>query len=103
VRLETNRRTRLGVEAALWLAGGVDPEGRGLVTVARGLTRWFELGLGAGIQFGNGTGPASSLRLRANTPIGGLAGYLRYDAAALLTRPNLEAEHAVTLGLELSY
>ena len=103
VRLETNRRTRFGAEAALWLAGGVDPEGRGLLTVARGLTRWFELGLGAGIQFGNGTGVASSLRLRANTPIGGLAGYLRYDAAALLTRPNLEAEHVVTLGLELSY
>jgi len=103
VRLETNRRTRFGAEAALWLAGGVDPEGRGLVTVARGLTRWFELGLGAGIQFGNGTGLASALRLRADTPIGGLAGYLRYDAAVLLTRPNLEAEHAVTLGLELSY
>jgi Ca-activated chloride channel homolog len=103
VRLETNRRTRFGADAALWLAGGADPVGRGLLTVARGLTRWLELGLGAGIQFGNGTGAASSLRLRADTPIGGLAGYLRYDAAVLLTRPNLEAEHAVTLGLELSY
>lgn len=104
VRLETTRRTKFGVEAALWLARGVDPEGRGLVTVARsGLARWFELGFGAGVQFGNGTGLASSLRLRTNTPISGLAGYLRYDAAVLLTRPSLEAEHAVTLGLELSY
>jgi hypothetical protein len=104
VRLETNRRTRVGVEAALWLVGGVDPEGRGLVTVARGgLLRWFELGFGAGIQLGNGTGFASALRLRANTPVAALAGYLRYDAAVLLTRPTLEAEQAVTLGLELSY
>jgi len=104
VRLETNRRAKLGVEAALWLAGGVDPEGRGLLTVAQsGLARWFEIGFGVGIQLGNGTGVASSLRLRANTPIAGLGGYLRYDAAVLLTRPSIEAEQAVTLGLELSY
>ncbi|HEX2685902.1 MAG TPA: VIT domain-containing protein [Kofleriaceae bacterium] len=103
VRLETTRRTRFGVEAALWLVGGSDPEGRGLVTVAHGLVRWFELGVGAGLQFGNGTGVASSLRLRANTPIAWLAGTLRYDAAVLLTRPSLEAEHALTLGVELSY
>ena len=103
-RLETNRRTRVGAEAGLRLVGGGDPEGRALFTVARsGLARWFELGFGAGIQFGNGTGVAGSLRLRGNTPIAGLAGYLRYDAALLLTRPDLEAEHAVTLGLELSY
>jgi Ca-activated chloride channel family protein len=103
-RIETNRLTRFGAEAALWLVGGVDPEGRALLTVARaGLARWFELGLGAGIQLGNGTGPAGSLRLRANTPLAGVAGFLRYDAALLLTRPSTEAEHAVTLGLELSY
>jgi hypothetical protein len=103
VRLETTRRTRFGAEAALWLVGGSEPEGRGLLTVARGLTRWLELGFGAGLQFGNGTGVASSLRLRANTPISWLAGTLRYDAAVLLTRPSLEAEQAVTFGLELSY
>jgi hypothetical protein len=38
----------------------------------------FERGLGAGIHAGNGTGVASSLRLRANTPISGLGGYLRH-------------------------
>ncbi len=104
VRLETTRPTRLGAEAALWLVGGVDPEGRALLTVARsGLARWFELGFGAGIHFGNGTGVASSLHLRANTPVRFAAGYLRYDAAVLLSRPSVEAEHAVTLGLELSY
>ena len=104
VRLETNRRTRLGIEAGLWLVGGVDPQGRGLVTVARsGLGRWFELGFGAGVQLGNGTGVASSLRLRASTPVAALGGYLRYDAAVLVTRPSLEAAQAITLGLELSY
>jgi hypothetical protein len=30
-------------------------------------------------------------------------GYLRYDPAVLRTRPGVEAQHAVTLGLELSY
>jgi hypothetical protein len=104
VRVETNGVIRFGAEAALWLVGGVDPEGRALITVARsGLARWFELGFGAGLQLGNGTGVAGSLRLGAHTPIAGLAGYLRYDAALLLTRPSVEAEHAITLGLELSY
>lgn len=104
VRLETTRRTKLGAEAALWLVGGFDPEGRGLLTVARGgLARWFELGFGAGIHLGNGTGLASSLRLGANTSIPGVAGYLRYDAAVLWSRPNLDTEQAVTLGFELSY
>jgi Ca-activated chloride channel homolog len=104
VRLETTRRTKLGAELALWLVGGAGPEGRGLLTVARsGLARWFELGFGTGLHVGNGTGVAGSLRLRASTPITGLAGFLRYDAAVRLTRPSLEAEQAVTLGLELSY
>jgi hypothetical protein len=103
-RLETNRRTSLGGEASLWLVDGVHPEGRALLTVARsGLARWFELGFGAGVHFGNGTGVASSLRLHVDTPLFWLGGYLRYDAAVLLTRPSIEAEHAVTLGLELTY
>jgi Ca-activated chloride channel homolog len=103
-RIETNRRTALGVEAALWLIDGSSTEGRVLLGVARrGLARWLELGFGAGVQFGNGTGLATALRLRLDTPAHGLAGYLRYDAAVLLTRPSLEAEHVVTLGIELSY
>jgi Ca-activated chloride channel homolog len=104
VRLETNRRTSVGGEASLWLVGGTDAEGRALLTVARsGLARWFELGFGAGLHFGNGAGIASSLRLRVDTPLLWLGGYLRYDAAVLLTRPSIEAVHAVTLGVELSY
>jgi hypothetical protein len=103
-RLETNRRTRAGVEAALWLVGGVDAEGRALLTVARDvLPGRLELGLGAGVHFGDGTGAASSLRLRVATPIAPLAISLRYDTAVLLTRPSLALEHAITLGLELSY
>jgi hypothetical protein len=103
-RLETTRRTRFGAEAALWLVGASELEGRALITVARsGLARWIELGFGAGVQFGNGTGIAGSLRVRANTPLTWLAGALRYDAAVLPTRPSLQAEQAVTLGLELSY
>ena len=103
-RVDTNRRTALGVEAALWLIDGSATEGRALLTIARrGIARWLELGFGAGAQFGNGTGVATALRLRVDTPVSGLAGYLRYDAAALVTRPSLEAEHVVTLGVELSY
>ena len=104
LRLETPGPTRLGSEAALWLRGGTDPQGRALLTLARDhLARWFELGAGAGVQVGGGTGPAWSLRLRVATPLAGLAGYVRYDAALLLDRPTLAAEHAVTLGVELSY
>lgn len=104
VGLETSRPTRVGVEAALWLVGGVDPEGRALLTVARDvLPGRVELGFGAGLHTGDGTGVATALRLRVATPLALLAGYLRYDAAVLLTRPSSAAEHAITLGLELSY
>ncbi|TMQ09836.1 MAG: hypothetical protein E6J90_37190, partial [Deltaproteobacteria bacterium] len=104
VRIETNRLTALGAEAALWLVGGTDPEGRVLLTVARGgLARRFELGFGAGLHFGNGTGIATSARLRVDTPLSALGGYLRYDTAVLLTRPSLAVEQALMLGLELSY
>jgi Ca-activated chloride channel family protein len=99
--------TLFGAEAALWLAPGKSPgadtEARVLATFARRVARRLELGFGTGIQFGAGVGPTGSLRLRAGSPLPWLAGYLRYDAAALLTRPTVEIEHAITLGLELSY
>jgi hypothetical protein len=104
VRVETNTRLAIGGEAALWLVGGSDAEGRLLLTGAyRGIARRFELGFGGGLHFGNGAGPATSLRLRVDTPITALGGYLRYDAAVLLTRPSPTFEQAITLGLELSY
>ena len=90
-RIEINPPTALGFEAALWLSDGSDTEGRALFTVARrGLA--LELGLGAGVQFGIGAGVATALRLRINLPAPWVTGYLRYDAAVLVTRPSLEAE-----------
>ena len=55
------------------------------------------------MMIGAHPGVATSLRLR--TPIGvpHLGGYLRYDNAVIVTRPQLELEHVLTLGLELSY
>lgn len=107
VRLEATTGLRLGGELALWLldgvggAGGVD--GRAQATIARGLGRWLELGLGAGLQLGHDRGLAGSLRLRAQTPVRALAGVLRYDATLVLDRPQREAAQAFTLGLELAY
>jgi hypothetical protein len=103
VRLETNRQTAVGVEAALWLVNGSDAEGRLLLTVARSFARRFELGFGAGLHVGDGTGIATSVRLRVATPFAPLGGYLRYDTAVLLTRPSTAIELAVTAGIELSY
>ncbi|HSS01158.1 MAG TPA: vWA domain-containing protein [Kofleriaceae bacterium] len=103
VRLETTRRLRLGAEAALWLVDGSDTQGRVLLTVGRDIARRFELGLGAGVHFGSGTGVASSLRFGVATPLRWLTPVLRYDAAILLTRPTDRAEHAITLGVELRY
>jgi Ca-activated chloride channel family protein len=103
VRLETTRRTRLGAEAALWLIDGSDTQGRVLLTVARDVARRFELGFGAGVHFGSGTGVAGSLRLGVATPLRWLTPVLRYDAALLLTPPSARAEHAITLGVELRY
>ena len=104
VRLETGRRVLLGGEAALWLIGGTELQGRALFTIARAaLAGRLELGLGTGLHLGDGIGPAGALRLRLATPLAPLAGYLRYDAALLFHRPGVTAEHAITLGLELSY
>jgi hypothetical protein len=104
VRLEAGRRVLLGGEAALWLVGGTQAQGRALLTIARdALGGRLELGLGAGLHLGDGAGPAGALRLGIATPLAPLAGYLRYDAAVLVNRPSVAAEHAITLGLELSY
>ncbi|HEX3475601.1 MAG TPA: VIT and VWA domain-containing protein [Kofleriaceae bacterium] len=104
VRVETRTRLRLGGDAALWLVGGTEPQGRALLTVARDTLRgWVELGLGAGLHVGDGIGPAGALRLGIATPLPWLTGILRYDAALLFHRPGVTGEHAITLGLELSY
>jgi Ca-activated chloride channel family protein len=103
VRIETQRPTHVGGDLALWLVGGDDAQGRALLTLGRDLGRHLDLGVGAGVHFGAGTGPAAALRLGIFTPVPWLQAFLRYDAALLLTRPSTEAEHAFLLGLELSY
>jgi hypothetical protein len=104
VRVETRGRFLLGVDAALWLVGGTEPQGRALFTfAAAALGGRLELGLGTGLHIGDGVGPAGALRLRIATPLAPLAGILRYDAALRFHRPDATAEHAITLGLELSY
>ncbi|HEX3763994.1 MAG TPA: VIT domain-containing protein [Kofleriaceae bacterium] len=101
--LGAGRRWRFGGEAALWLVGATEAQGRALVTVARELAGRLELGVGAGLHVGDGSGPAGALRLGIATPLRPVSAYLRYDAAVLVNRPSLAAEHAITLGLELSY
>ncbi|HET9626285.1 MAG TPA: hypothetical protein VFP84_33210, partial [Kofleriaceae bacterium] len=101
-RFEHGYRTRLGAEAALWLVDG-DAQGRVLATLARGLGHGLAIGVGAGVHVGADTGVAAGLRLRLPTPLPWLDGVLRYDAAVLLSRPRVEAEHAISLGLEIAY
>ncbi len=103
-RVEYGARTRLGVEASLWLLDGRDISGRALLTASRlGFGDRLEVGFGAGASFGDGTGVAAALQLRIHTPVAPLAGFLRYDASVVLSRPGIETQHAVTLGLDLSY
>lgn len=104
VGLEHRDFVPFGAEAALWLVGGSDVQGRLLATAtAHRVVPMIDVGIGAGLHVGDGTGLAGALRLRIATPWHWLAGYARYDAALLLTRPGQALEHAVTLGLELSY
>ena len=103
-RIDFDRRHVIGAEGSLWLIGGDRVEGRGLLTFTTDrIAGWLDLGLGAGVHLGDGTGIAGSLRLRTATPLPWLRAFLRYDTALLLTRPSVEAEHAATLGLELTY
>jgi vault protein inter-alpha-trypsin-like protein len=104
VRLDIPRSQIFGVEGSLWLVGTNRIEGRGLFTFTTDrVARWLDLGLGAGVHVGDGTGIAGSVRLRAITPLRWLGAVLRYDTAVLLTRPSVDVEHAATLGIELSY
>ena len=108
-RRELGVRTRVGVDAALWLAdaNGLDVQGRVLAAVTRaGLARWLELGAGLGLHFGAGdttVAPAAALTLRLRVPPRPrAAGYLRYDAALLLG-DDTRGQHAITLGLEYGF
>jgi Ca-activated chloride channel family protein len=103
-------RTRYGLDANVWLADvGEDLvfESRVLATVQRmGLTyllRDVDIGAGAGIHLGNGTGPAAAAWLRYrldHDPVIGL--FLRYDFAYLLDDED-RVQNGVTLGIEIGF
>jgi len=102
-RAEARLRVLIGGELALWLVGGTHVQGRSLVTVGYDVGRWLEVGAGVGLHAGSDSGAAAALRLGVATPVPWLAGYLRYDAVLLMTRPSLAAQHAITLGATLWY
>jgi hypothetical protein len=107
-RIELGGRTLLGLGGSLWLAqtdGSLDVQGQVMATVSRlGLARWLELGGAAGLQLGNGTGPAAAASLRYHLPPNPRAAvYLRYDAALLFRDGERAGQHAVTLGIEVGF
>jgi Ca-activated chloride channel family protein len=100
------RRSLVGVEGALWLVDGFHGQGHVLASYSRlGLTRWLELGLGLGLHFGDGIGPAGAISLRLHLPPAPWASaYLRYDGA-LLTQPDSsrQGQNTGSLGVEWGF
>jgi Ca-activated chloride channel family protein len=105
VEIGLGGRAMAGLDGALWLVDGKDVEGHLLASFARrGLARWLELGLGAGLHFGNGVGPAASLSLRYHLPpLPRAAGFLRYDGALHTDDLGTHGESSFTLGLEYGF
>jgi len=100
-RIALGRRANLlGLQAGLWLVDGSEAQGRFLLDYTRrGIARWLELSLGAGLAIGDDTGAAGALVLRGHLPAQpALSGYLRYDAALLA-----EPQHMLTLGVEWGF
>jgi Ca-activated chloride channel family protein len=107
LRIEAGRgRSLLGVEGSLWLVDGLHGQGRVLASFARvGVARWFEIGIGAGLHFGAGIGPAGAAALRFHLPPAPwAAAYLRYDGA-LLVQPDgsRQGQNTATGGLEWGF
>lgn len=107
-RFEYGRRSLFGVDASIWFvdADGVDVQGRALFSFARrGIARVIELGFGAGLHLGAGTGPAGAATLRLRMPPTGRAAvYLRYDAALLVDETEQRrGQHAITGGVEWGF
>ena len=104
LRVDYGRLWLFGGEYSVWLVGGFHGQVDALITVSRrGIGRWFELGAGAGVHVGDGTGPAVSLRLRAMVPpVPRLGVYLRYDGA-LLINDGEHGQNAASLGLDLTF
>ncbi|MDQ3369708.1 MAG: hypothetical protein M3680_30160, partial [Myxococcota bacterium] len=103
-RLELGGRTLAGIDGALWLADG-DLQGRVLLSLSRlGLSRWLELGAGAGVHVGAGIGPGGSLSLRYHVPPAPrAAAVLRYDGAVLFEHGERRGQHGLTLGVEWGF
>jgi hypothetical protein len=102
-RAEFGGRTLAGVEASLWFDGNLDVEGTVLATVARrGIAHYLELGAGAGLHVGNGTGPAVDLVLRTHLPRH-IGFYLRYDGALLVHDHSRDGQNTATFGLEADF
>lgn len=107
-RLEYGRRSLFGLDASLWLVDGdgVDVQGRALFSFARrGIARLVEVGLGAGLHLGAGTGPAAAATLRLHLPPSGRAVvYLRYDGALLVDETEQRrGQHTITGGVEWGF
>lgn len=105
MRVEYGRRLLAGVDGSLLLVGGEDVQGRVLASFAmRGLVRYLELGVGTGVHFGAGAGPAFGASLRyhlPNAPRGAV--FLRYDAAFLRVDDERRTQQAATLGVEWGF
>lgn len=98
--------TSLGLDGSLWLVGSKpDVQGRVLLDVTRhGIARYLDLGLGAGAHFGDGIGPAGSLRMRVTAPpLGHFGPFLRYDAALLFRDGTSHTTNALVLGLDYEF
>jgi hypothetical protein len=107
-RLEfaVGRRTLAGIDGGLWLVDGDAVRGQLLASFARlGIKRWLELGVGVGLQFGEGgPGPAAGLTLRFHLPPAPRASlFLRYDGAYIYNDDTRRGQSSGTAGVEWSF
>ncbi len=105
LELGIGSRSLAGIDAALWLVAADRLAGHVLASFARvGIARWFELGLGAGLQLGDGAGPAAAVSLRYHLPPAPrAAAYLRYDGALIYNDGARRGQSSLTLGLEWGF
>lgn len=100
---------RAGIDGSLLVVGGEDYRGRGMLTFAFRATRYLELGIASGIEFGanggeGGFGPAGALSLRYHLPPAPRASlFLRYDASYLRVEDDRIGQQQFTLGVEWGF
>jgi hypothetical protein len=105
LELGVGRRLLAGVDTSLWIVDGEVSRGQALASFAVvGIKRWLELGFGAGVQFGEGVGPAAGLSLRFHLPPAPRASlFLRYDGAMLYETARRRGQSSLTFGVEYSF